>query len=58
MPRWAGLDHWQDWSLAGLLYRLEAYNGFGYRKHHPEVLTPYLWSFSSTTAGKYVQDGV
>ncbi len=54
-----GLDRWQDWSLAGLLYRLEAYNGFGYRKHHPEVLTPYLWSFSQHyRAGKYVQDGV
>jgi lysozyme family protein len=54
-----GLDRWQDWSLAGLLYRLEAYNGFGYRKHHPEVLTPYLWSFSQHySAGKYVQDGV
>jgi hypothetical protein len=54
-----GLDRWQDWSLAGVLYRLEAYNGFGYRKHHPEVRTPYLWSFSQHYgAGKYVQDGV
>lgn len=47
-----------DWSLAGTLYRLEGYNGWGYRLHHPEVLTPYLWSYSNHyTAGKYVADG-
>jgi lysozyme family protein len=48
-----------DWSLPRTLYRLEAYNGFGYRRNHPEVLTPYLWSFSSHyTSGKYVRDGI
>ncbi len=53
-----GLDHWGDWSLAGTLYRLEKYNGFGYRMKHPEVLTPYLWSFSNLySKGKYIQDG-
>lgn len=47
-----------DWSIPGILYQLEAYNGFGYRRFHPEVLTPYLWSFSSHyTSGKYVADG-
>lgn len=47
-----------DWSLAGTLYELERYNGFGYRLHHPEVLTPYLWSASDHyTSGKYVADG-
>ncbi len=47
-----------DWSLASLLYELERYNGFGYRRYHPEVLTPYLWSYSGHyTAGKYVADG-
>lgn len=47
-----------DWSLAGTLYQLELYNGFGYRLHHPHVLTPYLWSYSSHySSGKYVQDG-
>ena len=41
-----------------MLYQLEAYNGFGYRTRHPEVLTPYLWSFSNHyTSGKYVADG-
>ena len=48
----------KDWSVAGLLYQLEAYNGWGYRANHPETLTPYLWSFSNHYAkGKYVADG-
>ncbi|MDR5867527.1 hypothetical protein [Halomonas koreensis] len=47
-----------DWSLAGLLYQLERYNGWGYRRYHPEVLSPYLWSFSTHyERGKYVADG-
>jgi lysozyme family protein len=47
-----------DWSLAGTLYLLESYNGFGYRLKHPYVLTPYLWSYSNHyTSGKYVADG-
>jgi lysozyme family protein len=45
-----------DWSLAHLLYRFEAYNGFGYRGRG--INTPYLWSFSNQyTKGKYVADG-
>jgi lysozyme family protein len=52
------LDHWRDWSIPGMLYRLEGYNGFGYRLRHPEVLSPYLWSFSNHyVSGKYVADG-
>jgi lysozyme family protein len=52
------LDSITDWSLPRTLYQLEAYNGFGYRLRHPEVLTPYLWSFSDHyTQGKYVADG-
>ena len=47
-----------DWSLAGTLYQLERYNGWGYRLYHPHVLTPYLWSFSNHyRSGKYVADG-
>jgi lysozyme family protein len=47
-----------DWSLAGTLYQLERYNGWGYRKYHPHVLSPYLWSFSEHyDSGKYVADG-
>ncbi len=53
-----GLTAQTDWTLAGTLYQLERYNGFGYRLNHPAVLSPYLWSFSNQyTSGKYVADG-
>lgn len=52
------LDKWNEWSVAGLLYKLEEYNGWGYRSKHPHVLSPYLWSFSNHySKGKYVADG-
>ncbi len=52
------LDKWEDWSVAGLLFKLEEYNGWGYRVRHPHVLSPYLWSFSNHyTKGKYIADG-
>ena len=52
------LDRVQDWTVPGTLFQLEGYNGFGYRTRHPEVLTPYLWSFSNHyTRGKFVADG-
>ncbi len=45
----------KDWSLERTLYRLEAYNGFGYRPYG--VASPYLWSFSNHySRGKYVAD--
>jgi len=51
-----GFTTWTDWTLAGMLYKLESYNGFGYRDHG--INTPYLWSFSNNyTSGKYVADG-
>lgn len=54
----AGLTRWNDWSLSGTLYKLEAYNGFGYRLYHPEVLSPYLWGQSyHYIRGGYAQDG-
>jgi lysozyme family protein len=45
-----------DWSLESMLYRWEAYNGWGYRpRKNP---TPYLWSFSAHySRGKYASDG-
>jgi lysozyme family protein len=53
-----GLPQWKDWSIAGILYCLEGYNGWGYRLHHPEVKSPYLWSASNQyESGKYVADG-
>ncbi len=52
------LDQWNDWSLPGLLYKLEEYNGWGYRLYHSHVLSPYLWSFSyHYRSGKYTADG-
>ncbi len=53
-----GLGAGTDWSVATTLYELERYNGFGYRQFHPQVFSPYLWSFSNHyTRGKYVADG-
>jgi lysozyme family protein len=53
-----GLQHWQDWSVGGVMFKLEQYNGWGYRQFHPDVLSPYLWSFSQHyQKGKYVADG-
>ncbi|MDQ7815913.1 MAG: hypothetical protein RDU14_02735 [Melioribacteraceae bacterium] len=52
------MDLWKDWSLAGFLFKIEEYNGWGYRTRHPEVLSPYLWSGSNHyVKGKYVADG-
>jgi lysozyme family protein len=46
-----------DWSIPAILYRLEGFNGYGYRKYHPDVNSPYLWSGSGHyTRGKYVAD--
>ena len=51
-----GFSGQSDWSLERTLYRLEAYNGFGYRSLG--VPTPYLWSFSQHyDRGKFVADG-
>ncbi len=56
--RLQALQRVEHWSLGQALYRLERYNGFGYRLHHPSVLSPYLWAGSNHyTRGKYVRDG-
>lgn len=48
----------KNWTIEDTLYFLEAYNGFGYRKYHPEVKSPYLWGLSNChTTGKYTSDG-
>jgi len=53
-----GLLNWKVWTIPGCLYRLEAYNGWGYRIWHPEVKSPYLWSFSNHySKGKFIADG-
>ena len=51
-------DQWKDWTLPGILWKLENYNGLGYRQFHPETKSPYLWSFTNQYQhGKYVADG-
>ena len=50
-------DQWPDWSIAGALFKLENHGGWAYRLHHPEVLSPYLWNYSTHYhQGKYVAD--
>jgi lysozyme family protein len=50
------LDRWTDWSVPGILFQFERYNGFGYRSK--EIKSPYLWSFSSHyKKGKFTADG-
>lgn len=57
--RYDGLDKVECWDIATTLYQLEKYNGFGYRKNHPHVNTPYLWSGTNQyTCGKYIADGL
>jgi hypothetical protein len=52
------LDQVEAWTIEAILYEAEKYNGWGYRIHHPETLTPYLWSGTNHyTTGKYVADG-
>ena len=48
-----------DWTVPGMLFQLEGYNGFGYRIRNTGIFTPYLWSFSNHyTKGKFTSDGV
>lgn len=45
------------WDVAQLAFKLEAFNGFGYR--NKGIPSPYLWGGSSVQMrGKYVRDGV
>lgn len=56
--KYENFDKWGDWSIPGTLYRIESYNGFGYRRYHPECLSPYLWAGTNLyTKGKYGSDG-
>jgi len=48
---------WGDWTITGMAYLLEKYNGFGYRSKNTP--SPYLWAGTSIyTSGKYVADHV
>ena len=53
-----GLIGVKDWGIGNILHILEGFNGYGYTKYHPEVNTPYLWSYSQFyNKGKYASDG-
>lgn len=46
------------WTLPLTLCKAEAFNGWGYRKYHANVPSPYVWGGTSEyTSGKYVADG-
>jgi len=50
------MDQVTDWSVPHMLYLLEGYNGYGYRRRG--LPSPYLWSFSNNyEKGKFVADG-
>ena len=52
-----GYDRKESWTLEEQLYRLEAYNGWGY--FYKNVESPYLFAGTNHyTKGKYVSDGV
>jgi len=57
-----GAASWKDWSLSGILYFCERYNGWGYRTGAGQRTTPphrsaYLWSFTTAyEKGRYVSD--
>lgn len=53
-----GYDTEKNWSLGNILWEFEKFNGTGYRKYHPKVPSPYIWSFTTLySKGKYVGDG-
>jgi lysozyme family protein len=52
-----GLTEWKDWSIRGICYKLEGFNGWGYRAR--DIKSPYLWSYSNLyTSGKFIRDNV
>lgn len=52
-----GFHQWEDWSVPGILFKLEEYNGTGYRHLSRRINSPYLWSFSNQySKGKFVAD--
>ena len=53
-----GFDVVTDWTVPGLLFLFEKYNGFGYRRKNINIPSPYLWSYSNHySKGKFGSDG-
>lgn len=52
-----GYDKKESWTLPEILYRLEAYNGWGY--YYKDIESPYIFAGTNQyTKGKYVSDGI
>ena len=52
-----GFANASTWDIATMLYRLELYNGMGYRRPGVGIHTPYLWSMSNHyVSGKYLEE--
>lgn len=55
--KYDALNRWKDWSIPGVLYTLEKYNGFGYQAKG--VNSPYLWSKTDQyIKGKFGKQGI
>jgi lysozyme family protein len=56
--RFDKLDQWKLWSVSGIAFMLETFNGFGYRRSSISIPSPYLWSGSNHyIKGKFESDG-
>lgn len=49
------LDVWTDWSVPGMLYKMEGFNGYAY--HSLGINSPYLWSFSNHYYKREIHQG-
>lgn len=50
------VNHWTDWSIGGMLTRLEMYNGIGYARMG--LPSAYVWAQTNQyLGGKYTSDG-
>ena len=50
-------EQWQDWSLAGMLYKLESLDTWAYRLRQPPCPSPFLWCGSQHyQGGKFITD--
>jgi lysozyme family protein len=55
--RYVGMDKIKDWSIERMMFEMEGYNGFGYRRKN--INSPYIWNYTSHySKGRYVKDGV
>lgn len=57
--KYKSLDKVKQWDLETILFRLEGFNGYGYRNPKINIPSPYLWSMTNHyIKGKFVKDGV